>query len=278
MEVCNSNEYANLPPTQIVPRLADKNIYLASESSFYRILREQGLLAHRNRAKAPRKIKTPTTHVATGPNQLYSWDITYCPTKTRGLFYYLYMVEDIYSRKIVGWEVYEKECGQLAADLMQRTVLSEGCFLQPLVLHSDNGSPMKSATLLAKLDELSITPSRGRPRVSNDNPYSESLFKTMKYGPTWPFSGFKSLDDARRWVKEFVCWYNNEHRHSKIKFVTPAQRHQKIDKQILYNRIRVYEEAKTRNSNRWSGNIRNWQHDKCVWLNPDKTQDMNRAA
>lgn len=270
LQICNEPEYASLPPSQIVPKLADKGVYIASESSYYRVLHEHGQLHHRGRTKQPSKVKQPTTHIATSANQLWSWDISYCPTLTRGLFYYLYMVEDIFSRKIVGWEVHEQESGDLAAELMQRTVISERCFKQPLVLHSDNGAPMKSSTLLAKLYELGITPSRGRPRVSNDNPFSESLFKTMKYTAKWPAKGFANLTESRKWVQAFVHWYNEQHCHSGIKFVTPGQRHSNLDQSLLASRTEVYEQAKQRNPKRWSRNVRNWEYIDEVTLNPDK--------
>ena len=135
----------------------------------------------------------------------------------RGKYYYLYLIEDIYSRKTVGWEVHENEDGAKAAVLLQRSVISEQCLREPLVLHSDNGTPMKLATLLSKMYELGITPSRGRPRVSNDNPYSEALFRTLKYCPQWPTKGFGTLDAARCWVRDFIRWYNHEHRHSRIR-------------------------------------------------------------
>ena len=275
--VCNRPEFASLPPTQIVPRLADCGKYIASESSFYRVLKAENQLHHRGRAHAPSR-KKPTTHVATGPNQVYSWDITYCPTAVRGLYYYLYMIVDIYSRKIVGYEVHDRECGGFAAELVEKTVLRENCFLKPLVLHSDNGSPMKSSTLLAKLYELGIEPSRGRPRVSNDNPFSESLFKTMKYGPIWPVNGFDGLSQARDWVQSFIDWYNTEHRHSAIKFVTPEERHQQQDSAILQRRAEVYEKAKASHPGRWSGSIRDWQPVTSVSLNPDySTSDLEAA-
>ena len=159
-----------------------------------------------------------------------STHLTYCPSKVRGFYYYLYLIEDIYSRKIVGWEVHERESGSLAAELLQRTVLREQCFKSPLVLHSDNGAPMKSVTLKAKMEELCITGSHSRPSVSNDNPYSESLFRTLKYSPQWPSQGFKDLQTIRDWVQRFAAWYNNEHCHSRIGFVTPEQRHRGDDK------------------------------------------------
>ena len=279
LELCNRAEYASLPPGQIVPRLADQGIYLACESTFYRVLKEHGQLHHRGRSRAPRKVARPTTYAASAPNQVWSWDITYCASRVRGLFYYLYLIEDIYSRKIVGWEIHESESGEHAAELMQRTVMTEQCFRQPLVLHSDNGAPMKSATLLAKLDDLGVTPSRSRPRVSNDNPYSESLFRTLKYRPTWPSAGFSDLEEARSWVTRFAAWYNQEHRHSQIKYVTPEQRHKGEDIDILTQRRVVYEQAKTQRPERWSGDVRDWQPVGEVMLNPDRAEKtLDQAA
>lgn len=278
LKICNSDENSNLPPSQIVPKLADNGEYLASESSFYRVLHENNQQHHRGRAKSPQKRTEPTTHIATAPNQVWSWDITYCPTFTRGKYYYLYMFEDIFSRKIVGWEVHENECGGLASEQIEKAVLSERCLLSPLILHSDNGSPMKSSTLIAKLDELGVTPSRGRPRVSNDNPYSEALFKTLKYRPDWPADGFEDLNAARKWVEEFVNWYNNHHLHSEIRFVSPAQRHANQDASILAKRHEVYEAAKKRNPNRWSGKTRNWSRVEIVTLNPSSSKTKKEAA
>jgi putative transposase len=270
LAVCNQPEYASAPPSQIVPRLADEGQYLASEATFYRVLNEAGQLNHRGRSKEVKRSKPPTTHIATGANQVWSWDISYLPSNVRGLYHYLYLIEDIYSRKIVGWEVHSGEAGELAAELMQRTVIAEQCFRKPLVLHSDNGSPMKSYALQSKLYDLGITPSHSRPRVSNDNAYSESLFRTLKYCPQWPSQGFDSLDAARDWVKNFVNWYNVEHRHSRIKFVTPAQRHRGEDKAILKKRHSIYELAKSRMPERWSKNTRDWSPIGDVALNPEK--------
>jgi putative transposase len=270
--VCNEAEFASLPPSQIVPKLADRGEYIASESSFYRVLNAAGQLHHRGRAQAPKKTKAPTTHVADGPNQVWSWDISWMPSKVRGLFWYLYLIEDIYSRKIVGWEVHEREAGELGATLIQRAVMAEQCFRKPLVLHADNGSPMKSQTMRVKLEELGISPSYSRPRVSNDNAFSESLFRTLKYCPTWPSQGFATVDEARAWVLRFVDWYNNRHCHSALKFVTPAQRHRGDDHQILVQRVQVYEKAKARHPQRWSGRTRNWEVVGPTPLNPERKQ------
>jgi putative transposase len=270
LDVCHHTAYAHLPPSQIVPRLADDGDYLASESTFYRVLKAHDQGHRRGRAQAPRKRTPPTSYTATAANQVWSWDITYLPSPVRGQFYYLYLFEDIYSRKAVGWEVYEQESGERAAELIQRAVLTEQCWRQPLVLHSDNGAPMKSSTLLAKLYELGVTPSRGRPRVSNDNPYSESLFRTLKYCPQWPAHGFASLAAARAWGRDFIAWYNHQHRHSRIRFVTPAQRHRGEDKEVLARRHAVYEAAKAKRPERWSGKTRNWEPIGAVMLNPER--------
>ncbi len=270
--MCHLPEYTSLPPSQIVPNLLDKGIYHASESSFYRILKEAGQMNHRGRAKAPKKVSKPTSYIATQANRVWSWDITYLASMIKGKFYYLYLFEDIYSRKIVGYEVYEKECGQLAAQLLQRCMLKEQCFNQTplLVLHSDNGAPMKSQTLKAKMEELGVMSSYSRPRVSNDNPFSEALFKTLKYRGDWPSSGFKSLDDARDWVQHFVDWYNHQHKHSQLNFVSPAERHAGLDDKILQQRKQVLEEARRVNPNRWSGSVRNCKPIGSVMLNPDR--------
>lgn len=278
LTACNRAEHAQLPPSQIVPKLADEGVYLASESTFYRLLKAHEQGQRRGRARSPHHRTPPTSYGATAANQVWSWDITYLPTAVRGQFYYLYLVEDIYSRKAVGWEVYEQESGKHAAGLMQRTVMVEQCQGAPLVLHSDNGAPMKSSTLLAKLYELGITPSRGRPRVSNDNPYSESLFRTLKYCPNWPEQGFSSLDAARAWVRDFIAWYNNEHRHSRIRFVTPVQRHRGEDKAILAKRDALYQAAKMAHPERWSGKTRNWSPIGIVMLNPERPEMQRQKA
>lgn len=268
--VCNEAPFASLPPSQIVPTLLDDGRYLGSVSTFYRVLKAENQLHHRGRSKPRGKSKKPTTYTATAANEVWSWDITYLATSVKGQYYYLYMLEDIYSRKIVGYEVHEDECGAKAAELLQRSCWREQIKDEPLVLHSDNGAPMKSITLKAKMEELGITPSYNRPRVSNDNPYSESTFRTLKYRPDWPSHGFKSLQEAREWVETFVNWYNNEHKHSRIKFVTPSQRHMGIDGDILAAREKVLKAAREAHPERWSGQVQNCDKAGPVTLNPEK--------
>ena len=269
LDVVNLPEFANQPPSQIVPILADRNQYIASEATMYRILREAGQLAHRGKAKQPTR-KRPEPLQADAPNQLWSWDITYLATTVKGVFYYLYLFMDVFSRKIVGWEVYEEQSADHAANLIRKTCLREGIVGNELLLHSDNGSPMKGATMLATLQQLGVMPSFSRPSVSDDNPYSESLFKTLKYRPGFPNKPFDSLEEARAWVAGFEQWYNEEHRHSSLKFVTPGQRHRGEDAEILEKRHAVYRDARSRMPGRWVKNTRNWVPVGTVYLNPGK--------
>lgn len=269
----NEPEYRDLPPGQIVPKLADKGVYIASESTFYRILKAQKQLAHRNKSKPSTKRYKPRALVATKPNQIYTWDITYLPSSIKGVYYYLYLVMDVYSRKIVGWQVHHQELSVLAADLMTDICKREGVKRDQVTLHSDNGSPMKGATMLATLQDLGVIPSFSRPLVSNDNPYSESLFRTLKYRPEYPEKAFESIESSRQWVNKFSKWYNENHLHSSIKFVTPNERHKGEDVRILKKREEIYAQAKGKKPERWSKEIRNWDHIESVFLNPEKGKD-----
>lgn len=270
MRVVNSTEFAHLPPSQIVPRLADRGEYIGSEATIYRTLRAHHQLSHRINPRPARARHKPRALLATAPRQLFSWDITYLATTVRGLYFYLYLFVDIYSRKIVGWQVYDNESSELAAQVMHDICRREGIAPGQVTLHSDNGSPMRGATLLATLQVLGVMPSFSRPAVSNDNPYSEALFRTLKYHPFYPQKPFATLPEARLWVGQFVAWYNDEHRHSAVRFVTPSQRHAGLDQAILGKREEVYEAAKRRHPNRWSGSTRNWDPVTEVHLNPDK--------
>jgi transposase InsO family protein len=272
LKVANSPEYRDLSPNQIVPKLADMGIYLASESTFYRIMRDEELINHRE-PSTPASSPRPKEHVATGPCQVWSWDITYLKTDVRGIFFYLYMIMDVWSRKIVAAKVFEKECMEHSSILFAQACMRHGVEQDQLVLHADNGGPMKGSTMSATLHTLGVIPSYSRPKVSNDNPFSESLFRTMKYRPEYPSKPFSSIEGAQLWVDGFVHWYNSEHLHSSIRFVTPDDRHYGREDQILSERHRIYNEAKKRMPNRWSGSTRNWEPVKIVWLNPEKSSD-----
>ena len=278
LSVLNSEAYKDLPPSQIVPRLADLKCYVASESTLYRLLRQAGQLAHRRVERPAQKRSKPRALVATQPDRIYCWDITYLPTQVSGLYFYLYLFVDIFSRKVVGWQVYDCESAEQAAELLQDICRAQGIEPGQVTVHSDNGSPMKGETMLATMQRLGVAQSRSRPSVSNDNPYSESLFKTLKYRPQFPLKPFEDLLRARRWVAAWVDWYNNEHRHSAISFVTPAQRHAQVDEKMLQARAEVYEQARQKNPLRWSGQTRNWSFIDTVYLNPDSPQPKEPKA
>jgi putative transposase len=275
MTLLNGEEFKNLPPSQIVPRLADQGCYIASESTLYRLLHQAGQMTHRRLERAPQKRIKPRALTATAPDQIYCWDITYLPTQVRGSYFYLYLFVDLFSRKIVGWQVYDCESAELASGLLQDICARHGIAPGQLVVHSDNGSPMKGETMLATMQRLGVAPSRSRPSVSNDNPYSESLFRTLKYRPAMPVKPFECLLQARRWVTDLVHWYNNEHRHSAIGFVTPNQRHAGQDKALLKDRSAVYELARRANPLRWSKQTRDWRHVERVDLNPDNPENKD---
>jgi len=277
LRIVNGSRFASLPPTQIVPTLADEGCYVASESTMYRILREEQQLEHRGAARAPVKRPVPQ-HCAQAPNQLWCWDITYLPGPIQGMFFFLYLVMDVYSRKIVAHEVQAEECAEHAAALIERAVLRERMGGVPLVIHQDNGSPMKGSTFVAKLQELGLTASYSRPSVSDDNAYAESLFRTCKYRPDYP-GAFPSLEQSRAWALSFERWYNHEHKHRNLKFVSPVQRHRGVDRSIFAKRLAVYEQARRRHPARWRGAVRDWSLPKVVWLNrPADDQLLGKAA
>lgn len=270
LATCHSPQFQSAPPSQIVPTLADEGTYIGSEATFYRVLREAHQQHERGRARVRSHRAKPDEYNATGPNQCWSWDVTWLKSPVAGIFYYLYMIIDVFSRKIVGWEVYETECGELASELVTRAFVSEGYPHSLDILHADNGAIQKSSTLRVTLERLKVEPTYNRPRVSNDNPYSESLFRTTKYRPDYPSAGFSDLGSARQWVLDFVNWYNLEHKHSGIKFVTPNQRHNGEDRAILAHRDEVYRQARNDNPSRWTGHTRDWSWQANVKLNPDK--------
>lgn len=272
LRVANEPRFADVPPARIVPMLADEGIYLASESTFSRVLREQGQSSHRGRAKAPRASRPPTTHIATAPRQVWCWDMTYLPAHVIGCWFHLYLILDLYSRKIVGWEVHDTDDADHAAHLVRRTALSEQIvtLADKPVLHGDNGSTLKATTVLAMLNWLGIDPSYSRPRVSDDNAYAESLFRTAKYRPEFPADGFENLDAARAWGADFVHWYNVDPRHSGIRYVSPEQRHTGAEQAILAARHALYLEARQRHPARWARHTRNWTPIDAVTLNPER--------
>ncbi len=246
-----------------------------------RVLHAHRQVHRRGRARPPQTPRPVPRLEARGPNEVSSWDITYLPTSVRGVWLYLYLVIDVWSRKVVGWDVADREEAQIAADLVSRACLRERISKgrrQPLILHDDTGNAMRAATLESRLEELGVLRSFSRPRVSNDNPYSESLFHTLKYRPDYPRRPFQSMEEACSWVAAFVGWYNDQHRHSGIRFVTPSQRHSGKAIEICRHRARVYELARQLHPLRWTGTTRCWHQPEVVWINPPPPENDAKPA
>lgn len=275
IEISCNTRFRNLTPCEIIPVLAEEGEYIASESTFYRVLKEFNLLKHRSNTKIRRKKKKPEEFKATGINQIWSWDITYLKTDIKGQYYYLYLFMDVWSRKIVGWGIFEEESGENSSKLFKN--ICRELNVSGVVLHSDNGNAMKSANMLATLFFLGVIPSFSRPRTSNDNAYSESLFKTLKYTAGYP-GYFNTLKASINWMTDFEKWYNYIHRHSMINYVTPNQRHNGDDREILKRRKLTYENARLKNPKRWSRHSKRWTFIEEVYLNKHYVETKEKIA
>lgn len=278
LSVLTSPQYRDLSPRQVIPALAERGIYIASEATAYRLLHKHAMQTHRHSRRAP-TTRRPDELVATAPNQVYCWDITYLKRNPLGSFFYLYLVTDIFSRRVVAARVYEAESDQHAAELFVQVQRRERLAPGQTVLHSDNGSAMKGATLKATLERLGVLASYSRPGVSDDNPYVESLFGTMKSRVGYPRKPFETLQCAQQWVDRFVRWYNEEHRHSALNWVTPMARHTGDENRLLRRRRETYLRAQARHPERWSSNIRDCSPATSVTLNPRiRNHAVNAAA
>ncbi|MBV5319335.1 MAG: IS3 family transposase [Chlorobium phaeobacteroides] len=268
--VCNEPRFRDQTPYEIVPQLLTEGRYLASESTIYRILRERDLLHHRSELRVRHRHSKPPERRATGPDQVYTWDITYMGRTIRGLYYYAYVVTDIFDKSIVGWAVHAEESETHSRALFERILKGRRISLK--ALHADNGHPMKGVSLMALLIDLKVAVSHSRPRTSNDNPYIESLFKTMKYHVTYP-KAFETLEDARQWMGAFVNWYNTEHLHSSIGYITPEQMRTGRAAAIFEQRNATMCQAHTEYPERWrSRPVKQWSVLREVVLNPDMVE------
>lgn len=268
VSVCNEPRFRDLTPCEIVPQLLSEGRYLASESTFYRILRAKGQVHHRSELRVRHRHSKPPERRATGSDQVYSWDITYMARTVKGLFYYAYVVKDIFDKAIVGWAVHEEESERHSRALFERMLKGRRTTVR--YVHSDNGHPMKGVSLMALLQDLKVDVSHSRPRTSNDNPYIESLFKTMKYHVSWP-GAFDTLEDARRWMGEFVNWYNTAHQHSSIGYVTPHQLRYGQANAIYEQRNATLQQARAAYPERWGSRpAKAWEMNREVVLNPDE--------
>lgn len=249
VEMACSPRFADNTPAEIVVTLLEEGTYLASESTFYRCLRAEGKVKNRRETRPGHSLTRPPERVATGPNQVWCWDITWLKSPVNGRWFYAYAVIDLWSRLIVGWEVHERESADIAAAMFERLKREHG--VTSVYLHSDNGNAMTASTMLETLHRLGIVLSTSRPGVSDDNAFIESFFKTVKYTAGYP-AYFKDLEHARWWFAAFVNWYNTEHRHSSIGYVTPQQRHAGTDMQLFEKRNATMSQAHARNPLRWS--------------------------
>jgi putative transposase len=266
-EVLNSDRFVDCAPRQVYAALLDEGTYLCSWRTMYRIL-----LAHDEVRERRDQLRHPNYSkpelLATRPNQLWSWDITKLKGPTTWTYFYAYVILDVYSRCIVGWMVMERECASLAEELIAQSCAKQGIQAEQLTLHADRGSAMTSKTVAQLLADLGVTKTHSRPHVSNDNPYSEAQFKTMKYRPGFP-EQFGSLMDARSWMRQFVAWYNTEHRHSGIGLLTPATVHEGKAPAVLAARQRVLESAYTAHPERFvRGEPTSGEVPSAVWINP----------
>lgn len=282
IDISCSSEYKDENPYKIVASLLSKGTYIASESSFYRVLREEGLVKHRGNSRPKHSHNKPPELVATGPNQVWTWDITWLHSSIRGLFYYGYAIIDIWDRSIVKWAIHDREDDVYAKELFQSAFEENG--YPNVFVHSDNGSPMKGISLMALFYELGITNSYSRPRVSDDNPFIESWFKTLKNHITYP-QKFRTLENARTWFADFVNSYNGSHQHSGLNYITPAQVRSGKYSSIIQKRNETMKKAYSKNPVRWSNGVKQLPEQHIVYLNPSadtriklKQKSKNRAA
>lgn len=265
----HSERFVDQAPHQIYAALLDEGVYIGSVSTFYRLLREHGELRERRNQRRHPIYQKPEL-LANRPNQVWTWDITKLRGPVKWTYFYLYVVLDLYSRYVVGWMVAPVESAELAKNLMEDTHTKEGIKPGQVHLHADNGSSMKSKVLAAMLADLGVTKSHSRPHVSDDNPFSESQFKTMKYRPEFP-DRFGSLADASLHCRGFFRWYNLEHHHSGIALLTPHTVHHGLASDVIDNRQRVLTAAFQQHPERFVRKPpKPGQLPDAVWINPPK--------
>jgi putative transposase len=268
-EQLNSPRFQDQPPREVYATLLDEGQYLCSWRTMYRILDEnQEVRERRNQLRHPNYAQPEL--LATQPNQLWSWDITKLLGPAKWIYYYLYNILDVFSRYSVGWMIAERESASLAEEVIATTCIRQAIQPQQLTIHADRGGPMIAKPVALLMADLGVTKSHSRPHVSNDNPFSESQFKTMKYRPDYP-DRFGSLQDARTWFSAFFDWYNNEHHHSALGLMTPADVHFGRAPVLIAKRQQVLEEAYQKNPERFVRGLPTPpQLPEAVWINPPK--------
>jgi putative transposase len=267
-----SERFCDLPPAQVFNTLLDEGTYLCSVRQMYRLLEDHGLLFERRRGGHSRRGLHPIPRLeANAPNQCWSWDITRLSGPARGIHYHLYTVLDIFSREVVGWTVSARESEAIARELIRKTCEREGIDPDQLTLHADRGSPMVARSMAELLDELGIHKSHSRPRVSNDNPYSEAHFKTLKYRPDYP-QRFGSIQIARAWCRAFFEWYSHTHYHSGIGYLRPADLHAGRHHDILGRRQEVLDQAHAAHPERFNRRPTTDTPPSKAWINKPTLQ------
>ena len=275
--VLNSKQFVDQSPREVYATLLDEGVYLCHWRTMYRILVEHDeVRERRNQRQHPQNTKPQLA--ASGPNELWSWDITLLTGPARRLFYYLYVILDVYSRFIVGWMVAEGESSELAETVIAAACIKQNIGRDQLTLHADRGSAMRAKTVAQLLADLGVTKTHARPYTPNDNPYSEAQFKTMKYRPNYP-DRFDSLDHARSWARAFFAWYNHEHHHTGLGLMTPTVVHQGQVDEVRAKRQRVLDEAYAAHPERFvKGHLIAPKAPDQVWINPPQSATMASSS
>lgn len=275
VDLLHSDRFMDASPHTIHATLLDEGHYLCSVRTMYRILAQEGeLKERRNVCRHPHYAKPEL--MATGPNQLWSWDITKLKGPVKWTYFYLYVILDVFSRYTVGWMVATRESATLAKKLIRETCAKQGIPREQLTLHADRGSSMKSKAVALLLADLGVTKTHSRPHVSNDNPFSESQFKTLKYRPEFP-QRFGSLQDARAFCRPFFHWYNTEHRHAGIAFMTPEDVHYGRATQIFDTRSAALDAAFAAHPKRFKGKRPVPESlPEAVWINPPADENIDQ--
>jgi putative transposase len=273
LTVLNSERFCDMSPGEIYATLLDESVYHCSERTMYRILSKNNQNIER-RQKSRCYYERPEL-LATEPNQLWSWDITKLKGPKKWTYYYLYKIMDVYSRYVVGWMVAYRELSELAKILIEQTCIKQGIGRDQLTLHADRGSSMKSNAVGQLLADLGVTKTHSRPHVSNDNPYSESLFKTLKYRPDFP-ECFGSIEEARSFCIDFFTWYNKNHKHSGIAMLTPETVHYNLSDEVVSKRQIVLDQIFEKYPQRFvNGKSKSKMPDNTVWINkPDVARNV----
>lgn len=272
LEILYSEEFGDKSPHKVVPLLADRGKYICSESTMYRVLDEEKANKRRTQKRKDDTVRLKPNLVAQRPGQVINWDITYLPSSVKGVFYKALVLIDMFSRKIVNFRIFHQDTLENTRNHIRSVFVDNGLTI-PEWIHGDNGSTLKGQTLASMLRSLGVIQSHSRPNVSNDNAYIESFFGTLKTDFRYPSGGFRTIEDSEKWMESFIRWYNDEP-HSGINYVSPNQRHEGLDKEILEKRKKVFEKAREKYPERFGKRIRKIEYQGVVTLIPMKEEEI----